>query len=106
MKLDKTGLIAQLYDWLYATTSKFEEGMSEFGPDGLHLIGAIAKGRRCKWPDNRTLVRMLRDQYPESHPVWQSIILTEPACPLCESRLNQRGYCRKKDCPYHDRAKP
>jgi hypothetical protein len=101
MEPDRTNLIVRLYDWLYASTSSFEEGFDELGADALYLIGAIAKGTCCEWPSNRAFVRMLRSEYPEAHAIWKFIVLTEPECPVHGSRLNRKGFCPRKDCPYH-----
>jgi hypothetical protein len=65
---DRLALLAEVYAAVYEGCESFER--DEVGADLAYLLGAIARGSSCEWPEGRPLVLLLRAAFPDGHPVW------------------------------------
>jgi len=115
--MERLEIIRELYDFLYQATESFEEGFDDLGADALYLIGAVAKGTRCEWPRNRTLLRMLAEDKPKLFKALRNyLVLTVPECETCGSRLRpgsrrrgemeDEGYCTNRRCSRRSSGQP
>jgi hypothetical protein len=110
----RLGLVAQLYEFVYERTDSFESqgACREYVADALYLVGAVAKGGKCEWPRNRSLLLALFKEKPALFARLRPyLVLTAPEC-ACGIRLRlknvrylsgkveTRGFCRNKGCSY------
>ena len=56
--IDKVETLTSLYDYIMGTTEAFEVG--DIGADFAYLVGAVLKGGKCEWPEDRPFVQLLR----------------------------------------------
>jgi hypothetical protein len=75
-------LARTVYEVVLGATGSFED--DRIGADLAYLLGAILKGNQCEWPEDRPLVRLLREHFPPQHALWQYIEVEEeePCHPL------------------------
>jgi len=51
-------LLGSLFDYLLRETDSFEDGY--VGEDFAYFVGAVTKGSRCLWPEDRKFIQLLR----------------------------------------------
>lgn len=62
---------------VYTTASDAVESFEHddlVGPDLAYLMGAIIENNYCSWPEDRPIVQILRNSFPErDHPIWNHV---------------------------------
>lgn len=73
-RTSKQRLAITVFDVVYEATETIE-GDDLIGPDLAYLMGAILKGHGhgCEWPEDRQIVRLLREHFPQDHQVWEHV---------------------------------
>lgn len=57
--IDKVEILTGLYDYLTSgVVESFE--VDDIGADFAYLVGAVLKGGKCSWPEDRPFVQLLR----------------------------------------------
>lgn len=66
-------LARQVYNAISNQTESFEHD-DMIGPDLAYLMGSILENTYCTWPEDRPIVQLLRNSFPErNHPVWDFV---------------------------------
>jgi hypothetical protein len=68
-------LLQELYRVMYKRTDSFER--DNIGADLAYLMGAIVSDNCCIWPHSRPLVRILQDNFPVNHKIWDHLGLDQ-----------------------------
>mgnify|MGYP001010685849 CR=1 FL=1 len=58
LAIDKVETLTGLYDYITGTTESFE--VDDIGADFAYMVGAVLKGGKCSWPEDRPFVQLLR----------------------------------------------
>ena len=77
--------IALLREVYAAVTGSVEslEHDDRVGPDLAYLLGAIFNDTGCAWPPDRAIISILREHFPDDHPIYRFIDIESesPATP-------------------------
>lgn len=82
-----TDLVREVYDQVYQATDSFEE--NDTGVDLAYLLGAIAKETTCEWSGGRPFVRLLRDLFPDKHPIWNHVTIDDSHASTLDERRTE-----------------
>jgi hypothetical protein len=61
-------LLREVYNAVAQGVESFECN-DRVGADLAYLLGAILNDTCCEWPQDRAIVKILREHFPDSHPV-------------------------------------
>jgi hypothetical protein len=68
----RRALLREVYQVVTGSVESLEHD-DYIGPDLAYLLGAILNDTGCAWPQDRAIVTILREHFPDNHPVYRFI---------------------------------
>jgi hypothetical protein len=69
---NRIALLREVYETVIGSVESLEHD-DRVGPDLAYLLGAILNDTGCAWPEDRAIIGILRQHFPDGHPVYRFI---------------------------------
>ncbi len=82
----RIALLREVYELVTGSVESLEHD-DRIGPDLAYLLGAILNDTGCAWPEDRAIISILRERFPDGHPVHRFIEVESEGLETTEVRV-------------------
>ena len=83
---ERVALLREVYELVTGSVESLQHD-DRIGPDLAYLLGAILNDTGCAWPEDRPIISILREHFPDGHPVHRFVEVESEGLETTEVRV-------------------